>query len=80
MVLDGWGGLVVGLYHVFDAGAVVCLCSFVPDITQLASVAACQLNRMHELGSLEPGGADEQVVISFYDVRLTVFADHTDAV
>lgn len=35
---------------------------------------------MHELGSLESSGADEQVVVSFHDIRLAVFADHADAV
>ena len=70
----------VETYHVLDAGAVVCLRSFVPDITQLTSIAARQLDRMHELGSLESSGADEQVVIGFYNIRLAVFANHADAV
>lgn len=51
-----------------------------PDITQLTTIAARQLDRMHELGSLESSGADEQVVIGFYNVRLAVFANHADAV
>jgi len=45
-------------YHVFDTSAVVCLRSFVPDITQLAAVLARELDGMHELSGLEASGAD----------------------
>ena len=67
-------------YHIFDAGAVICLCSFVPYITQLAPVATGELDWMHELGGLEPSGAYEQVVVGFHHIGLTILANNADTV
>jgi hypothetical protein len=73
----GWG---LDTNHVFYAGAVVGLCAFVPYIAQLTAIATSQLNRMHELRSLEPSGANEQVIIRFHNIRLAILTNNTDTV